>query len=328
LLQQEAVVPLHLDCLRMDSAGVGLLEALRKDLAKVGRRLVVQTKQDNVRNLLQMYGVPVDAEEQRTEKKGLFLRVGTVAHESLKQGFEFLVLTADTLALLGRAIFLGRVSGKALVEQCVRMGTQSLPVIGLISFLVGLTMALQAAQQLRQFGANIYIADLVGVAMLAEMGPLMTAILLAGRCGSSVAAEIATMVIAEEVDALKTMGIDPLRYVLAPRLLALILMAPLLTLLATALGTIGGLLVAVAYLDISPTAFYIQWLNAVGLKDLLQAILKGFVFAGLIGLVAAHVGFRARGGATGVGRSTTAAVVASIFLVILADAVFSFIFYF
>jgi len=312
----------------MDSAGVGLLEALRKELAGMGKRLLIRTEQEHVKSLLQMYGVPIETEGRPPAVPGLFLRVGTSAEASLKQAFDFMVLTADTLALVGKAVFLGRVSGKSLVEQCVRMGTQSLPVIGLISFLVGLTMALQAAQQLRQFGANIYIADLVGVAMLAEMGPLMTAILLAGRCGSSVAAEIATMVIAEEVDALKTMGIDPLRYVLAPRMLALVLMAPLLTLLATALGTLGGLLVAVTYLDISPTAFYIQYLGAVDLKDLLQAVLKGFVFAALIGLVAAHVGFRARGGASGVGRSTTAAVVASIFLVILADAVFSFIFYF
>jgi phospholipid/cholesterol/gamma-HCH transport system permease protein len=246
----------------------------------------------------------------------------------LEEALSFLVLTADMGALFGKGLVRRLVPWRTFVEQCIRIGSQALPIVALISFLVGLTTALQAAYQLRQFGANIYIANLVGVAMLAEMGPLMTAILMAGRSGASIAAEIGSMVIAEEVDALKTMGVDPHRYVVLPRLYALVFTQPLLTAMATAIGIGGGLIVAVLYLDISVPAFWNQLIDGVTLKDLIQAQLKAVVFAAIIGLVAAHVGSRASGGATGVGRSATTSVVASIFLVIVADAIFSLLFYF
>ncbi len=316
------------DSVRLDSAGVGLLEELRREGLRRGRTLRVSSRSDEVLTLLSIYAAP-PAEGPAPEKlPGLFERTGGKLYAAFEEAFDFLLLTSDTTALALKGLLGRMVPMRAFVEQCVRIGSQSLPIIALISFLVGLTTALQAAYQLRQFGANIYIANLVGVAMLAEMGPLMTAIVMAGRSGSSIAAEIATMVIAEEIDALRTMGIPPLRYVLLPRLYALLFTQPLLTAMSTAIGIFGGLLVGVLYLDLSVPAFWNQLVDGVGLRDLLQAQLKAFVFALLIGLVAAHVGFRARGGATGVGRSTTAAVVASIFLVIVADAVFSLIFYF
>ncbi len=316
------------ESVQLDSAGVGLLEELRSMATAKEMRFHVETDSAAVRNVLSIYTVPPEDSPAAPPTPGMFEQIGEKVYAAADEAFHFLVLTSDMTFLAVRGLVRPMVPWRTFVEQCIRIGSQSLPIIALISFLVGLTTALQAAYQLRQFGANIYIANLVGVAMLAEMGPLMTAIVMAGRSGSSVAAEIATMVIAEEVDALKTMGIPPLRYVLLPRFYALIFTQPLLTVMSTAIGIGGGLLVAVLYLDLSIPAFWTQLVDGVTFMDLLQAMLKSFVFATIIGLTAAHVGFRARGGATGVGKSTTAAVVASIFMVIVADAIFSLIFYF
>lgn len=312
----------------LDSAGVGLLEQLRREAEERGKTFVVATESERVRSVLAIYEAPPAFDPVVDKPVGFFERVGDGTVLALEQAAGFLVITADMLALGLKGLFRPAVSWRVFTDQCVRIGSQSLPIIALISFLIGLTTALQAAYQLKQFGANIYIANLVGVAMVAEMGPLMTAILLAGRSGSAIAAEISTMVIAEEVDALKTMGINPLRYVLLPRFYALVFTQPLLTVMATAIGISGGLLVGVLYLDLSVSAFWTQLVDAVAVRDLIQAMLKSVCFAVIIGLVAGHVGFRASGGATGVGRSTTASVVASIFLVIVADAAFSLIFYF
>ena len=316
------------ESVHLDSAGVGLLEEMHS--LALDRQLAfrVEANSPAVRNLLSIYTAPPNDKPAAKRRAGAFEQVGEKLYAALDEAFHFLVLTSDTTFLAIRGLVRPLVPWRTFVEQCIRMGSQSLPIIALISFLVGLTTALQAAYQLRQFGANIYIANLVGVAMLAEMGPLMTAIVMAGRCGSSVAAEISTMVIAEEVDALKTMGIPPLRYVLLPRFYALVFTQPLLTVMSTTIGIAGGLLVAVLYLDLSVPAFWTQLVDGVAIRDLVQAMLKSVVFATIIGLTAAHVGFRARGGATGVGKSTTAAVVASIFMVIVADAIFSLIFYF
>jgi len=316
------------ESVQLDSAGVGLLEELRNLASAREMRFQVEANSPAVRNVLSIYTVPPDQTPSLPRAPGMFEHIGEKAYAALNEAFHFLVLTSDMTFLALRGLVRPIVPWRTFVEQCIRIGSQSLPIIALISFLVGLTTALQAAYQLRQFGANIYIANLVGVAMLAEMGPLMTAIVMAGRSGSSVAAEIATMVIAEEVDALKTMGIPPLRYVLLPRFYALIFTQPLLTVMSTAIGILGGLMVGVLYLDLSIPAFWTQLVGGVTFKDLVQAMLKSVVFATIIGLTAAHVGFRARGGATGVGKSTTAAVVASIFMVIVADAIFSLIFYF
>lgn len=313
---------------RLDSAGVGLLEQLRNEAEGRGKRFQVITGSEQARSLLSIYEAPPAFDPAEERRPGLFERAGDATVQAGEQLSGFMVIASDTITLGLKGLVRPAVPWRVFTDQCVRIGSQSLPIIALISFLVGLTTALQAAYQLRQFGANIYIANLVGVAMLAEMGPLMTAILMAGRSGSSIAAEISTMVIGEEVDALKTMGIDPLKYVLLPRFYALVFTQPLLTIMATAIGILGGMLVGVFYLDLSVPAFWNQLVDAVGARDLVQAMLKSVVFAMIIGLVAGHVGFRASGGATGVGRSTTASVVASIFLVIVADAVFSIIFYF
>jgi phospholipid/cholesterol/gamma-HCH transport system permease protein len=313
---------------RMDNVGVGFLERLAADAAGKGRRLRLSGVSGQAAKVLGSHRAPPKGGVPGIRVPGFFERNGAMVVSGADHVFHFLVLTADTLFLSISALFRGQIPWRTFIAQSIRLGSDSLPIIALISFLVGLTTALQAAAQLLQFGANIYIADLVGVAMVVELGPLMTAIVMAGRSGSSVAAEISTMVISEEVDALKTMGINPVRYVLVPKMFALVFTMPLLTVMSMTVGILGGVIVAVTYLDLSLQAFWIEMLSALAFKDLAQAMLKAVTFAILIGLTAGHTGFRASGGATGVGRATTASVVASIFLVIVFDAIYSLIFYF
>jgi len=212
-------------------------------------------------------------------------------------------------------------------RQMVRIGVESIPIVFLIAFSVGMIVALQAATQLRRVGAVIYVADLVGVSLTRELGPLMTAIILAGRSGSAIAAELGTMKVSEEVDALVAMGLDPVEFLALPRIMAMAIMLPCLTTLADVVGILGGVIVAWASLGIPVANYLEQTLNALQLKDLFSGLLKSWVFAGIIAGVGCYQGFKVEGGAEGVGRRTTASVVTSIFLIIAADLVFTLIFY-
>ena len=212
-------------------------------------------------------------------------------------------------------------------RQMVRIGVESLPIVFLIAGSVGMIVALQAATQLRRVGATIYVADLVGVSLTRELGPLMTAIIIAGRSGSAIAAELGTMKVSEEVDALVAMGLDPVEYLALPRILAMAIMLPCLTTLADVVGILGGVVVAWVSLGIPVGNYLEQTLKALMLKDLFSGLIKSGVFAVIIAGVGCYQGFQVEGGAEGVGRRTTASVVASIFLIIAADLVFTLIFY-
>ncbi len=205
-------------------------------------------------------------------------------------------------------------------------GFAALPIVGLMSFLVGVVVAYQGADQLRHYGANIFVVELVGYAMLREFAPLMTAIIIAGRSGSSYAAQIGTMVVTEEVDAMRTLGIAPLEQLVLPRLLALAIALPLLTVWADITGVFGGMVMARTQLGIG----FHEFLDRFGVElrgaSLLVGLGKSLVFAGVIALIGCFQGFRTRGSADSVGRQTTMAVVQAIFLVIVVDAVFSVVF--
>ena len=212
-------------------------------------------------------------------------------------------------------------------RQMVRIGVTSLPIVFLIAGSVGMIVALQAATQLKRVGATIYVADLVGISLTRELGPLMTAIIIAGRSGSAIAAELGTMKVSEEVDALSAMGLDPVEFLALPRILAMGIMLPCLTTLADLIGILGGVVVARLSLGIPVVNYVEQTLRALLLKDLFSGLIKSWVFAGIIAGVGCYQGFRVEGGAEGVGRRTTASVVVSIFLIIAADLVFTAIFY-
>jgi phospholipid/cholesterol/gamma-HCH transport system permease protein len=314
----------------MDSAGAAFCLVLKRRIARDRGRLLLGAASPAARDALSVFRVRLDADGTPPIAPGGFERLGEQLLAAWEGTILFAVLVVDTLHFTATGLFSRRhrIRGGAVVEQMVRIGLESLGIIALVSLLVGLVVALQSAAQLRQFGANIFIADLVGIAMTAEMGPLMTAILLAGRIGSATAAEIATMTITEEVDALKTMGIHPLRYLVVPRFLAITITQPLLTVVANLLGILGGFVIAVTYLDLSAGVFGHQLLDALRVKDLMTGLVKSIAFGWIIVFVGAHRGFQVRGGAEGVGLATTSSVVQAIFMVIAADAFFSLIFYF
>lgn len=213
-------------------------------------------------------------------------------------------------------------------EQIVKIGIEGIPIVTFLSFLIGAVLALNAASQLRQFGAAIYIANLVGVSMAREMAPLITAVIVAGRSGSAISAELGTMVVSEEVDAMRTMALSPGRFLLLPRVVALLCAVPCLTVLSNLAGIFGGYWIGVLILGLGSRNYIQQTAQALLIGDLVAGMVKSVVFAGLIGLVACYRGVYVQGGAEGVGTSTTASVVTSIVLCILADAIFTTIFFY
>ena len=215
---------------------------------------------------------------------------------------------------------------RAILHNIQTAGFSALPIVGLLSFLLGIVVAYQGAEQLRRYGANIFVADLVGLSMLREFAPLITAIIVAGRSGSAYAAQIGTMAVTEEIDAMRTIGIAPIDLLVLPKILALLIALPLLTVYADVLGVFGGMIMARAQLGVGFEDFLERLLSAITLTDYLIGIGKAPVFAAIIAVVGCFQGFRTHGGADSVGRQTTRSVVQSIFLVIVADALFSIVF--
>jgi len=218
-----------------------------------------------------------------------------------------------------------KLRGDDTFECMQKTGVDALPIVGLISFLLGLIIAFMSSVQLRQFGANIYVASLVGLAMTRELGPIMTAIIVAGRSGSAYAAEIGTMKISEEIDALFTMGFDPTRFLVVPKMLATVAVVPLLTLFSDIFAIMGGLIVGITMLDLTAGAYMAQTIKTLTLFDVSLGFLKSGVFAVLITWISCLRGFQVWGGAASVGQATTSAVVSSIFLIILANSIFAVI---
>jgi phospholipid/cholesterol/gamma-HCH transport system permease protein len=217
---------------------------------------------------------------------------------------------------------------KASVSEMVKAGYNSVPIVSVISLFVGVILALQAAYQLKRFGALLYVANLVGVSITRELGPILTAIIVSGRSGSAFAAEIGSMKAAEEVDALISMGINPVKFLVVPKLIALMIMLPALTVFSDCIGIFGGFLLSITALELHPYNYFQQTINALLIKDIVTGLIKAWAFGVVITLVGAYQGFKVEGGAEEVGRRTTASVVASIFLVIVFDLFFTFLFYY
>ena len=213
-------------------------------------------------------------------------------------------------------------------QQMVLMGIDSIPIICLVSASVGMVLALQAAYQLKQFGAVMYTGSLVSVSISRELGPLVAAIVISGRIGARLAAELGTMTVQEEVDALTTMGFNPIKYLVVPRVLSLMIMLPCLTIITDVVGMLGGFLIGTLSVHINPYLYLAKNFEALVLKDIYTGITKSFVFALLIGLVSCHQGLSVEGGAEGVGKATTQAVVISIVLIIVVDCLATAVFYY
>lgn len=313
----------------VDSAGAALLALFGRALARRERSLRLVGASDPVRQTLELFPFDIPEPAPSGPIASPLERLGQSAVNAVGVFVAFGSIVADAFVFLAQGLMRPKtLRPQVVLYEMSNLGSQATGVVATIAFLVGGTMALQSAAQLRQFGANVFVVDLIGVAMTRELGPLMAAIMVAGRSGSAVAAEIGTMVINEEIDALDTMGINPIRFLVVPKLLAISITQPLLTMLANVAGIFGGFLVAILYLDVGPVTFFDRLQGSLLLKDLVTGIVKSVMFAQLIVTVGAVCGFRTKGGADAVGRSTTTSVVAGIFCVITADALASLFFYF
>ncbi len=217
---------------------------------------------------------------------------------------------------------------RSAFQQAVLVGYSAVPIVFVIAFFVGMVLAFQGAYQLQKMGATYYVAALVGVSMTRELGPLMTAVVVAGRSGSAFAAEIGTMKVSEEIDALEVMGLNSIKYLVVPKYLAMVIMMPCLALFADMAGILGGSSFAYVQLDQPLVMYATATLDALVMKDISTGLVKSMVFGMIITTVGCHEGFSVRGGAAGVGKATTSSVVVSIFSVIVADLVFTALFYY
>jgi len=309
----------------IDSAGLTAIRVLQKkydqvELINISNEL--QTQIDSWKKGLQKYEEMQEAGPQA----GYFEAIGSGAVKAYELSIQALTVLSEMLYWGTIGIFRKKDIRKGTVgEQMYQLGYKALGIVVLLSFLVGIVIALQSAMFLKMYGAGIYLASMIGWAELREFGPLITAIILAGRTGSATTAEIATMGVGEELDALQTMGINPIQFVVVPKFWAITLTTPPLTILATAAGIFGGYLVSLYYLDIASPLFWGELVKYLDIRSYFAGFLKSIVFAWLIIWIGAFYGFKVKGGAEAVGRETTASVVTCIFTIIIADAIFSFI---
>ena len=256
-------------------------------------------------------------------------RVGRWTLYQLAIGARVSVLMVETLAWMVVAPLRGKgLRLKAAVESFVEFGVRSLPIVGMICFLVGVIIALQSSYTLEKWGANRFIATLVAVSALREMAPLMTAILITGRSGSAITAEIGTMKVGEEIDALEVMGLNPIKYLVVPKFMAMLLAVPCVTVTAMFIMIFGGFVASVVVVGVDPSVYIEMTTQSLVEKDLVTGMVKSVFFGISICWVGVYRGLQVEGGAEGVGRQTTSSVVTSIFLIIIIDLLFTVLFYF
>lgn len=237
-------------------------------------------------------------------------------------------LFAETLRWIVIRPFQGRrLRWKSIIVQMDEVGVKSIPIVFLVSFFIGIILVLQTAYQLDKFGAINFAASLASVALTRELGPLLTAIVVAGRVSAAFTAELGTMMVTEEVLALEVMAIPPIPYLVVPRFLALIVMLPCLTVLADLMGMFGGYVIGTTAVGIASTLYIKTSIESMLLKDIFTGLFKSLVFAGIIAMVGCYMAFVVRGGAEGVGKATMISVVTSLILIILADCFFTMFFY-
>jgi phospholipid/cholesterol/gamma-HCH transport system permease protein len=334
-LQMAAPTPLVADgtgVQALDSAGAWLLQKLLVRLRGEGINMTVEGLRPEFAKLLAVIAQHLTDQADATAtavKPPLttLARLGLGAKDALEQAAALLGFVGESSwALVGCLAHPSRIRWRPILYNIRSAGFDALPIVALLSFLLGIVVAYQGAGQLRQYGANIFVADLVGLSMLREFAPLMTAIIIAGRSGSAYAAQIGTMAVTEEIDAMRTLGIAPLELLVLPKIIALVIALPLLTVFADVMGVFGGMIMARSQLGVGFGEFLERLVKAVSVTSYGVGIGKAPVFAAIIALVGCFQGFQTHGGADSVGRQTTRSVVQSIFLVIVADALFSIAF--
>lgn len=312
----------------MDAGGAVLMYRTMAELQRRGYAVTVQGVRKEFGRLLERVGQTwAVTKELPAARLGPLERLGAGAWTAGLNLVQALAFLGESASAGGRlALAPGHIRWRTVFRNVELDGVNALPITGLLTFLMGVVIAYQGAEQLRQFGANIFVVDLVGISLLREIAPIIVAILLAGRSGSAYAAEIGMMRVTEELDAIRTLGLSPIDLLVMPRVLALIIAMPLLTVYADALGVFGGMLIALSELNVSFTEFISRFEEAVALRHFLIGIGKAPFFALIIALVGCYQGFQIQGGVDQVGRRTTMSVVQSIFLVIVFDAFCSILF--
>src|SRR6266851_2957671 len=316
----------------LDSTGAWLVLRTQQELTAAGWAVAVENLAPAFEPLLRQVSEsckrrPTDLHPPPRRFGDLVARIGRITVAQITHGAQLLgFLGLVCIAALRILRHPSRLRFTALVSHMEQTGVNALPVVGILSFLVGIVFAFQGADQLKQFGAEIYTVNLLGIAILRELGVLLAAIILAGRSGSAFTAAIGTMKVNEEVDAMQVLGLDPIEVLVLPRLLALLLTLPLVALFANIMGLLGGAIMCWATLDITIPGFLRQLRSPLPGWSFWIGVLKAPAFAGIIALIGCYEGLRVSRSAESVGRLTTRSVVESIFLIIIADAVFSVIF--
>jgi len=317
---------------RLDTAGAWLLKRTDNELAARGNAVTLANVREHLAPLVEQVwahsasALPHPIPPHHT-LGGFVARIGEVSVQLMRRAYSitgFFGLVTLTFVELVRHP--RRLRLPALVAQMETVGVDAMPIVGLLSFLIGVVFAYQGADQLRRFGAEIYTVNLLGIAILRELGVLLTAIIIAGRSGSAFTAQIGTMQVNEEIDALRTLGLNPVEVLVVPRVLGLMLTLPLLVVYADFMGLLGGCLMSWASLGILIPTFLDQLHTAIGLWTFWVGIIKAPFFAAIIALVGCYEGFNVARSADSVGRLTTQSVVEAIFLVIVADSAFSILF--
>ncbi|MCC6524934.1 MAG: MlaE family lipid ABC transporter permease subunit [Polyangiaceae bacterium] len=312
----------------VDGAAMALLVELRAELATRGIECEIVGASRRLEPLVHLYGGHAPPRLRATPARtGWLERLGRATVDA-GRGLELAVAFVGAIVAALGGVLRRPASGnwRAVPSLAERAGIDGVPIVLLLDFLVGFVMGYQSADQLALYGAHAFVADVVGISVVRELSPLMTAIVVSGRSGAAFAAEIGTMRVSEEIDALRTMGFCPVRYLVLPRVAALALVGPVLTLLGDIVGVAGGALVGVIKLDIGPTAYLAELRTAIFPADVATGLVKGAAFGVAIALIGCHHGFATTGGAAGVGRRTTATVVTCLFTIVVLDTLFTVFF--
>lgn len=316
----------------LDSGGALALTLMEEAARKAGTEFQLAQAGPEVRGMLALVDMDkIRRRPLRPAERGLGFveQVGQASLEVWRDFVELVTFLGDFLIALGRSLRRPRlVRWQETFFYMEQVGVNGLPIVGLISFLLGLIIAFMSSLQLKTFGADAYVAALVSVAMVRELGPIMTAILVAGRSGSAFAAEIGTMRVNEEVDALEVMGFDPTDFLAMPKVLAALAVVPMLTIYSCVAGILGGMVVGIWGLGLTPYTYLHHTIDSLSAYGIVTALIKSVAFALIIAGIGCQRGFMVRGGAQAVGSATTSAVVTAMFLIIVADSAFAILFYY
>jgi phospholipid/cholesterol/gamma-HCH transport system permease protein len=312
-----------------DTVLVARLVSIRRDAEANGIAIDESGLPEGARQLLGLAFAVKEREGARRSARdvGVFEGIGEKTLRVVARSRDLLAFLGELVLSFGR-LFRGKATylRSDLVQYVQEAGAEALPIVSLISFLIGMIFAFVGVMQLENFGAGIYTADLVAVAMVREMAPIMTAIIMAGRTGAAYAAQIGTMKVNEEVDALTTLGMDPVDFLVTPRVIALIIMLPMLTLYGSLMGILGGTFVGLSMLDVSLVQYATQTVNSVGLNSLLGGLFKAVVYGSLVAIAGCQQGLACGNSAMAVGESTTRAVVMGIVLIVVSASILTVIY--